>query len=558
MEEISNAVKRILVYTGLLLLSVLTTNGLYPHRISYTGSTAYFVTFGALLIFYYHNKIAGNPLMKNMLISMALMMLLWFIFRGLRYSLFVNEPVMRRFMWYLYYIPELIIPLLTFFMALTLDIAEGEHIPREWYGLVVIIILVIACVLTNDFHQQVFAFNAGFVNWETEYAYGPAFIMIQIIMYGLYIAAFVLAMIKCSNAYSRKCAVVIAVPIAIGIFLLLLLVLGKLELRGETILNTTEIACYMIITITECCIQIGLIPSNNDPYSILQACSLAAQITDKEGNRKYWSYTATKPTKRWVECEDNVFVEGDTIVKKYGFKNAIVFWQEDVSEINDINDSLQETNERLSEEVEFLRLENELKEKNVQLETHNAIYDVIEKQTKPILQKIYDLSSEDTITWEQDIKDARFICFMGAFLKRYSNLMMLAAGKDELPATELGLALSESLRYLNYMGIPGEYVPGTEKFLPGKDLIKAYEIFEKVLESVAYELKGVLVRLYETGDSPEGDVILKLTLEGLTEESLQKHFDMAEFELATTYICEDDVTYLRIYVKGGNDNDDIV
>lgn len=69
-----------------------------------------------------HRRII-HPQVSRYLIAISALMVFWIIIRTIRYSL--NECIwLMRYLWYLYYLPMLLIPLLAVFVALSLGKAE--------------------------------------------------------------------------------------------------------------------------------------------------------------------------------------------------------------------------------------------------------------------------------------------------------------------------------------------------------------------------------------------------------------------------------------------------
>ena len=88
------------------------------------------------------------------------MMIFWFIVRTMKYF-FVADIDAKRQLWYLYYFPMLFIPLLSFFVALSLGKTEKYRLPRRALLLCIPTVCLLLFVLTNDFHERIFRFPEG-------------------------------------------------------------------------------------------------------------------------------------------------------------------------------------------------------------------------------------------------------------------------------------------------------------------------------------------------------------------------------------------------------------
>lgn len=87
-------------------------------------------------------------------------MLLWLILRTLKYS-FVTGLAAGRYIWYLYYLPMLFLPLLCVYIALSMGKSEDYRLSRGTGMLSIIPAALFLLVITNDLHQQIFAFKSG-------------------------------------------------------------------------------------------------------------------------------------------------------------------------------------------------------------------------------------------------------------------------------------------------------------------------------------------------------------------------------------------------------------
>ena len=101
-----------------------------------------------------------QPQVRRYLTSVSLLMIFWMTVRTIRYSL--DECMwLMRYLWYLYYLPMLLIPLLAVFIALSLGKPESFRLPKWTEFLYIPTVALLLLVLTNDLHQLVFFFSCG-------------------------------------------------------------------------------------------------------------------------------------------------------------------------------------------------------------------------------------------------------------------------------------------------------------------------------------------------------------------------------------------------------------
>lgn len=95
---------------------------------------------------------------RRYLIAIALLMLLWLTERAIKYEFNLSAASARR-LWYSYYIPILLIPLITVFTAMSLGKPENYKLPGWTRLLYIPTFAFMAMVLTNDRHQLVLRFR---------------------------------------------------------------------------------------------------------------------------------------------------------------------------------------------------------------------------------------------------------------------------------------------------------------------------------------------------------------------------------------------------------------
>mgnify|MGYP003006078389 CR=1 FL=1 len=109
--------------------------------------------------------------LRRRLVAVATICTLWMIEVILKYKSFT--PFYATVLWYLYYVPMTLIPLLYQLCGLRLAGLEQHRLGRRYCAaLWIVAILLIGFVLTNDFHQQVFRFDRTSDTWSNDYTYG--------------------------------------------------------------------------------------------------------------------------------------------------------------------------------------------------------------------------------------------------------------------------------------------------------------------------------------------------------------------------------------------------
>ena len=109
--------------------------------------------------------------LRRRLVAIAAICALWMIEVILKYKSFT--PFYATVLWYLYYVPMTLIPLIYQLCGLRLAGVEQHRAGRRYRtALWIAAALLVAFVLTNDVHRQIFHFDRASETWSNDYTYG--------------------------------------------------------------------------------------------------------------------------------------------------------------------------------------------------------------------------------------------------------------------------------------------------------------------------------------------------------------------------------------------------
>jgi len=545
-ENENDILHSILLYFFLLILCFFAQVNIIPDVFPWRMiSSIYFLALGVLLVIYFSERIADRGKLKRWMLFCAWLIVLFLLLRTVKYELFPADSMFARYTWYLYYLPMLAIPLCTFFAILSIDREENKRLLKVKIPFSVITFLMILFVLANDFHQCVFRFHKGYGNWDSEYQHGVGYFVVIVWIYFLYILSIVFMFKKCRLTGIKQKWWVTIIPFLIGSIMQILVAFGKMpKINGLMVINFPETVCFMIALFWECCIRIGLIPTNKGYGELMKVCSLDLQITDKTGQSIYKSLSADKIEDIYKERTEPILLDENTELYCEQIPGGFTYWKNDISELTEINKKLEEVHSLLSEETELIRLENELKKKRISIEQRTKLYEVINTRTIAQSKKIAYLAEAALETEDTNVRNnnAGIICFLGAYIKRYANLMLLAENNDRVSMAELGMSMAESLRYLTNLGIPSAYVGDVNVKISTRNVILLYEIFQHLIEDNLSDLQAMYVKIENLSG-----ILMKFTMEGvnanLSEDEKEKLFQAG---IPVTIKCEDDTSYIRL------------
>lgn len=437
-----------------------------------------------------------QPQALRLLTAIAGLMLFWFSVRLLKYE-FVEDAALSRYLWYLYYLPMLFIPLCALLTALLLGKPESARLPGGAGIPAGISAVLFLLVMTNDLHQLVFRFPGGKPWSDSDYGYGPVYSLIVVWLLLCGLAFLVLLLLKCRIPESRKFIWLPAVPVALlAVYtaLYLLRVRWLFVLFGD--LPVAFCLCYGAIL--EGCMQAGLIQTNTGYDTLFAAATIRAQITDERWHTRYHSGSAPLDAGTLARAENApVQLDRSTLLKTSRIRGGHVAWQEDVTELADTLERLAENQRELEDETyleqEALRTRQEM----LRLKEKNRLYDLIGSFTRPQIALLDTLLREYDRAESGQSRRALLAksCVVGAYLKRCGNLLLLREGGGTIPIAELARAVAESLQNLELTGAQCGLTCAADVQLPADAAVEAYARFQQLLEAMPDVLSCLWVNL---------------------------------------------------------------
>lgn len=423
---------------------------------------------------------------RHYLLMIGGFFLLYFFLQMTRYCLLFESAVVRRYMWYAYYVPMAFIPVFGVFVILCFSLPEDEHIGRRWKLLLVPAALLSVGFLTNDFHRLAFGFPDG-IEWEANgRTLGPIFYANWIFM-AVIISIVVYVMIHVnSNIPQKRILWYPFLPLAIGIVYIVVFSFWPelVKFGNIKLFEIAEAFGFVVIGFTEGCIQIGLIPSNTG-YAMLSAMSnIPSRVIDKNGNIVFSSRGA-----------GSFFEEdGDHYVVRVPVKGGDLAYIVDLTNIKMLNRQIGEITANLEARNELLRHENEIAEAREKSEAAIRIYDHISELVRPQILEVERLLSE-SCGEERFRRNLARSAVLNAYIKRRTNMELEAQKSGVLPFKELVTAVAESLEYIKLTGTETFLSFAGEGGFPAAQISRAFCAYESVAESVLGTVDYMTVRL---------------------------------------------------------------
>ena len=428
----------------------------------------------------------------------AALMLLWLILRTLKYSV-VTDLTAGRYIWYLYYLPMLFLPLLGVYIALSMGKSEDYRLSRGTGMLSSIPAALFLLVITNDLHQQVFAFKSGVPGLPVSgtYSYRP--------LYFICLGWMVVCMAFSLVCLFRKSRIPSGegkriMPFVLGCAMLLysILYLSGIPAVRWWFGDMNVMFCLLYAAIYESCIRCRMIPSNTGYVELFEATTLAACIADRSGRIVLRSRAADEN----MTCPQ----EGQRIVRPDGMcissapiSGGYAVWQDNVRPLTELCARLNANKEEMEKNKKKLQEGYLVRKKLHELTEKNRIYDELEKRNGKQTARIRQLLRQCENASPAEAKSLlKRILLLGTYVKRSANLYFLSREYEFLPQQELRLTVDEAVRALTACGTECGVIYRTTKPMRSDEVVRIFELLKIVAEATVDDLRSLFISVSDS------------------------------------------------------------
>ena len=428
----------------------------------------------------------------------AALMLLWLILRTLKYSV-VTDPAAGRYIWYLYYLPMLFLPLLWAYIALSMGKSEDYCLSRGTGMLSIIPAALFLLVITNDLHQQVFAFKSGVPGLPVSgtYSYRPLYFICLGWMVGCMAFSLVCLFRKIRIPSGERKRIT---PFVLGCAMLLY---GILYLSGIPAVrwwfgDMNVMFCLLYAAIYESCIRCRMIPSNTGYVELFEATTLAACIADRSGRIVLRSCAAGED----MTCPQ----EGRRIVRPDGMcissapiSGGYAVWQDNVRQLAELRTRLNANKEEMERNKKKLKDAYLVQKSLHELTEKNRIYNELEakhsRQTAQMRQMLARCESAGPAERRSLLKK---VLLLGTYIKRSANLYFLSSEYRWLPQQELRLTVDEAVRALTACGTECGVIYRTTEPMRASEVVRLFDLLEIVAETTVDDLRSLFISVSDS------------------------------------------------------------
>ena len=343
-----------------------------------TLRTAIYIFLYAIWAFSIQTRIIHNQIRK-ILLMIAFLMIMWFLIRNEKYIYALTFPNLARYLWYLYYLPMLLIPSFAVMIAKSIGLSYDEKLESKSKWIVLVALLLFVMVMANDFHQLVFTFpDDSVVYSDSAYSYGFGYLLIVLFLLYCGITT-IYTLYKNSRLLNRNAAIIVPIlPIVVLMIYTLLICLKNhlvLFLAGDS----TAVICLLYSLTLELCIQKGFIGSNNGYVELFMDSSLASMLVNKDKKIVLSNNNSIKLDDQQIHnaIEKPLLLDDKTLIQCHNIEFGYLLWQQDVKELLDTIEDIEDSYSQLQLKTKIDQQNLITRQNIISLQQKNRITDLL-------------------------------------------------------------------------------------------------------------------------------------------------------------------------------------
>ena len=408
--------------------------------------------------------------LKKYVLSIGVLLVFWMAIRMVkRYTTgYVTE-----ILWYLYYIPLLMIP--TFYYNCSSYLINSKNKKRRIVAIIISIILFLL-VITNSLHNIVFKIKSNINDYNHNIGY---FIIVAWILCLIVVA--IINLIKSSKNKGYKNIILISVTILIGIIYTILYIKNIPVIRKT---NMSVIIGTLFCVGLEMMLDFKLIPNNFRYKKIFKNSNLPLEIVSQDGKTRI-------ATNHSINLKENIIndIKNNKVKSIYKDNNIIKnvnvinggysIEEKDYSKINEYEEKLKSIQQELIEQETILQKQRKIATEIYETKLKGEIIELLDEKIEQKRNLINELIKEMKIT---DIDKMKNIKLLLNYCKRMSNLVISSYNKEKYDNKRLEVIINEMLIEAQSLGING--VLKTNNFeISSGETANIYEIiFETIMK----------------------------------------------------------------------------
>lgn len=498
---------------------------------------------------------------RRRLVAVAALLSSWMLLVIVRWKL--ADGHLQALLWYAYYVPLTLLPLLCLLCALRASgLDRRPRVRTAARALWIAAVVIIAFVLTNDIHEQVFRFLGTPRTDEGPFVYAWGHRLVVLWSIGLYLAFFLVFVI-----FSRRRLKVLVAP-AVGVCLAGVLFSLAYGLRVPWVagLNYSLVYCVLVVGVLEFCLDVGFIASSRTFVAVFDELPFDFKVLNRTGT----VFRATRAASPLAgEVRDQLVTmpqptdagRGDSVVFTLASRpnEAFHVWRlsggmalltQDTHDLGGVTQTLLRRRDELRRMNEMLENRRRTESLLEELSAEHALMDDVEGAISSSMSEMSHLlatlpageGEEADQARRRQLRHARMLL---AYCKRKSSLVLFEAADLELDRDRIGLIANELAGDLRAVGIDCAAVVRLTHAMTAHDMSVLYDcIYDVAFFAFACTNPALMYFLGERGD---GMVELRAQLESDDADDLSRREEC--LSLASLF-AERDVVYAIVGSEG--------
>lgn len=431
-------------------------------------------------------------------LSLGILLNVWILVRLIKYQ--IDLPTtFTRYLWYSFYLFQLLIPIILLWMAWSIDKPKDQYSPPKWLRLFsIVLIILIIFVFTNDIHGLVLNLDLTSLDWDINYSYGMGYYVVLFVsMMGLSLV-FIILITKSLKNPSKLSFVFPSV-----IFIFFIIYTYKYINRDPFIYETdlTIITGMFTMLMFEACMYSGLIPKNTKYIKLFEQSPLKMQIINKDKEVVFKSPSATLHSKKMYEkaiafSPFGIIQDNQYLLFANPIAGGYSVWEEDISKLFKLHKEIQHSSQMLVEANSILLKEEEIKRRATEEYAKNKLIVELESEISYSINQmskmIQNLSNSKTLK-----RDTSRLALMMCYIKRRSNLFFKQKESYVVQSEKLILYIEELSEIAKYLNAKITILHNIKGDIQTRHTIIFYNLFYSIIELASHTNEHYIIEYLE-------------------------------------------------------------
>ena len=463
---------------------------------------------------------------RQVIFTLGVILSVWILIHLLKWQIY-DETVLGRYLWFSYYLFEIILTLGLLRIASLIGTGSGNNKTPKWFWALCAYSLVLGgMIMTNDLHGLMFKLDLSQQGWSSTgvYGYGVLYYIFTASLLAEMIGGIALMFVKVAHS-PRRAGVIF--PIIFTAVLVTYIVGYDLNIPFFAKSDITLVLCLFALIFLEICIRAGQLPVNTNYRDLFKNAGLNLQITDGGGNSVLVSNDAEPlNSDQWsvISDQDAAYTDENTLLRKNKISGGYAVWREDVTAINRLLTDIESSNREIEATNILLSGEARSKEQAARANTRLEIYSAFEKDIAVYEKRLSEMlgsTSPDNEKYAESMKKAAILT---CYIKRRSYFQsMIMENRTSVTFNEFVVYIDEmaelarlaGIQCLTYCDLTGE--------ISLRQVMLFYDFWASLLEwAVTSYSDGIAAQTI----SGEGRIMMRLRMSDVSlKYELPGHID---------------------------------